>query len=316
MASLSRSLSERTFLLQKEWKDLPLPVPIYRNVTKLPAVLRIPDRILLHIAPEENALLWIFINASQVLLSLFLLLVLLSHLAINDEINNGGGTPYKQDDETIALHILGRFDIYNLITTSIWIVEVGTSLWLSSRNRDRLTCAQSIELCLALFIASHSLFFVLSKQEPQHFAHHPNSGRIDDDRLSSNNTTDVTASTITDSSTTLNLNISFLLVDICIKTVAFSYGFILVLQRFRRRQGAEFQEVAWWEDISFGGTIPPDSMSQFSNNTNARSQYKANMSIPIQHGRSQSPGSQTQCSNTLMTIYDRKQSAESAITLY
>jgi len=299
------SLSERTFLLQKEWADLPLPVPIYRNVTKLPAVLRIPDRILLYIAPEENPLLWIFINASQVLLSLFLLIVLLSHLAINDDINNGGGgTLYEQDEENIALHFLGRFDVYNLITTSIWIVEVGTSLWLSSRNRDRLTCAQSIELCLALFIGGSSVYYVLPNHEPQIAAHHQNSGRIDDDRHSSNNTY-VPASTIADSSTSIDLNIPFLLVNISVKTVAFSYGFILVLQRFRQRQEEEFQGAAWWDDISFSGTIT----SQFSNNTNARSQYKANMK---QYERSQSQDSQTQCDNPLMTIYDRKQSAESA----
>lgn len=274
------TISERTFLLKQEWKDLPLPVPIYRNVPKLPAILRIPDRILLHIAPEENALLWIVINASQALLSLFLLIVLLSHLAINDEINSaaGGGTTHEQDGESIALHILGRFDVYNLITTSIWIVEVGTSLWLSSRNRDRLKCHQSIELCFALFFAGHSLYFVLTNHEPRRFAHR--------DSGHSHNNHDDNASTA-DSRNTIDLNVTMLLLNICTKMIAFSYAFFLVLQRFKRRQGTEFQEVAWWEDISYGASVPADSQSQFSNTL---SQYSNAVMIKFDRLGSQESG--------------------------
>ena len=57
---------------------------------------------------------------------------------------------YEQNEEIIVKRVIERFDIYNLITLSIWMVEIGTSIWLSSRNRDRLTWVQSIELCIAL----------------------------------------------------------------------------------------------------------------------------------------------------------------------
>jgi len=217
------------------------------------------------------------------------------------------------------MHILGRFDVYNLITTSIWIVEVGTSLWLSSRNRDRLTCAQFIELCFALFLCGNSLYFVISNHEPPSLAHWISTLSNDDNIDSSKNNT-ATASTTAasttadnssvDSITTINLNITFMLLDICVKTVAFSYAFILVLQRFRQRQVTEFQEVAWWEDVSYGGTIPPDVMSQRSNNTMVHFN-KANMVIK---DRSESHDSQSHCTH-LMTIYGRKHSADaSAIT--
>jgi len=233
---LAASLSERTLLLQKEWTDVPLPVPIYRRVTEKFTGLRIPDRILMAIAPQENSLLWIIINASQVLLSFFLLMAFFKTMgssSSNSSDGDGDGDStdsYEQQEEIIATHVLARFDDYNLITISIWIVEVGTSLWLSSRNRDRLTYAQCIELCFALVFACHSIYFVL----PHH--DHRSVRRI-------------------------------MLLNVCVKMVAYSYAFFQVLQRFRHWEDISFREGVWWEDISMGGTsgATMDTRSQCSN---------------------------------------------------
>jgi len=232
------SISERTFLLQKEWKDIPLPISIYERVKKLPAILRIPDRILISIAPQHNAVLWIIINASQVMLSFFILLALLSVIDVNREYEDGdadiGGVDdstdsyaqqlaqqleisYEQHEEIIVTRVIERFDIYNLITLSIWIVQIGTSLWLSSRNRDRLTYAQFIEFCFALIFSGHSIYYVLPNHE--HHRRH-----------------------------------SVLLANVCTKMVAYSFAFLFTLKKCKEQQEKEVQEVAWWEDISIGAT--------------------------------------------------------------
>jgi len=124
----------------EEFKELPLPAPLYQKVTELTPQF-LPDKVLLWISPEENPFLWIFINGFVVFSSLFLFTAL----------------SVAEKDDSIIDFAQNQFYNFNFFTTLVWILRIGSSVWRSSRNHDELTWAQSFEMILAVYLALHSL---------------------------------------------------------------------------------------------------------------------------------------------------------------